>query len=167
MDFDIKCRSGKNVNAAIHINLLLHDLFEVIAWWPKSQIYWHRPEFDLPHTDGILMSFPFVRETCDIFQFHLELSRRIVSGFDTDFWHLRTNLGWPYYNVELDAVAPDANCITRHGKCRLTLERCACMVRQSWGCVRFPEFVTIFSWTQRNWEFRRNRKWSMNRQFQC
>ena len=32
VDFDIYCRSGKNVNAAIHVNLLLRDLFEVIAW---------------------------------------------------------------------------------------------------------------------------------------
>ena len=26
----------------------------------QTQIYWHRSEFDLPHTDGILMSFPVV-----------------------------------------------------------------------------------------------------------
>ena len=35
------------------------------------------------------------------------------------------------------------------------------------GCARFPENWTFFKWTQRNWEFRRNRKWSLNRQFQC
>ena len=34
------------------------------------------------------------------------------------------------------------------------------------GCARFRAFVTIYSWTQRNWEFRRHRKWRLNRQFQ-
>ena len=37
----------------------------------------------------------------------------------------------------------------------------------SLGCAHFLEFVNIFSWTQRNWEFRRHRKWSSNRQSQC
>ena len=34
-------------------------------------------------------------------------------------------------------------------------------------CACFPEIWTFFMWTQRNWEFRRHRKWSLNRQFQC
>ena len=37
----------------------------------------------------------------------------------------------------------------------------------SQGCARFAEISTFFKWTQRNWEFRRHRKWNMNRQFQC
>ena len=39
--------------------------------------------------------------------------------------------------------------------------------KNSPNCARFPEIWTFFMWTQRNWEFRCNRKWSLNRQFQC
>ena len=35
------------------------------------------------------------------------------------------------------------------------------------GCGRFPEIWTFYMWTQRNWELRRQGKWSLNRQFQC
>ena len=29
-------------------------------------------------------------------------------------------------------------------------------------CACFPEIFTFYTWTQRNWEFRRHRKWSLN-----
>ena len=35
------------------------------------------------------------------------------------------------------------------------------------GCGRFPEFLTFFTWTYTNLEFRCHRKWSLNRQSQC
>ena len=35
------------------------------------------------------------------------------------------------------------------------------------GVLVFPKFLTFFMWTQRNWEFRRHRNCSLNRQFQC
>ena len=35
------------------------------------------------------------------------------------------------------------------------------------GCARFPELLTFLIWTLKKWEFRRHRKWSLNRQFQC
>ena len=35
------------------------------------------------------------------------------------------------------------------------------------ACARFAEIFTFLTWTCKNWEFRRHRKWSLNRQFQC
>ena len=41
------------------------------------------------------------------------------------------------------------------------------ILSQSTWSVLCPEIWTLFMWTQRNWEFRCHRKWSLNRQFQC
>ena len=35
------------------------------------------------------------------------------------------------------------------------------------GCACFSEHLKFFTWTYTNWEFRRHRKWSLNRQCQC
>ena len=44
---------------------------------------------------------------------------------------------------------------------------CSSNLQWKLECTRFPEICTFFVWTQRNWEFRCHRKWSLNRQFQC
>ena len=37
----------------------------------------------------------------------------------------------------------------------------------AWCVLVFMHFSLFFTQTQRNWEFRRHRKWSLNGQFQC
>ena len=39
--------------------------------------------------------------------------------------------------------------------------------RHPQGCSCFAKILTVFKWTYRNLEFRRQRMWSLNRQLQC
>ena len=83
---------------------------------------------------------------------------------------------WRQGHIRGQIFIDESSSVTSHGTGKY------CFPRQVWGrmkvctrkwtitplgCARFPEIWTLFMWTRRNWEFRRHRMWSLNRQFQC